>query len=63
MDEHVLLKMGTSRIVSRQEPKVDFLGLGQKHFCKGAQSGKIAFSPLQTKNTTFFAKKVMVKCF
>jgi len=35
---------------------------GQKYICRGAKSGKILFSPLETKKTTFFAKHLMGKC-
>jgi len=38
-----------------KEGLVDFPGVGQQYFCKGAISGKIKFSPLETKETTFFA--------
>jgi len=40
---------------SKEGATVDFLGVGQQYFCKGAKSGKITFSPLETKETTFFA--------
>ena len=35
---------------------MDFPGVGQKYFCRGAKSGKISFSPLETKKTTFLQK-------
>jgi len=35
---------------------VDFLGVGQKYFAGEAKSGKITFSPLEAKKTTFFAQ-------
>ena len=37
-------------------------GVGQKYVCRGGKSGKISFSPLEAKKTTFFAKKLMEKC-
>ena len=36
-DEYVPLKMGAGRIFSRQGPKMDFSGVGQKYFCMGGQ--------------------------
>jgi len=53
--EHVPLNKGAGRIFSKEGPIVDFPGVGQQYFCKGAKSGKITFSPLETKETTFFA--------
>jgi len=37
-------------------------GLVKNMFAGGAKSGKILFSPLETKKTTFFAKSMMGKC-
>ena len=37
-------------------------GLAKYMFAGGAKSGKISFSPLETKKTTFFAKNMMGKC-
>jgi len=37
-------------------------GLAKNKFAGGAKSGKILFSPLETKKTTFFAKDKMGKC-
>jgi len=62
INAQVPLNMGAERIVSRQGPNVDFPGVGQKYFYKGAKSVKISFSPLETKKTTFFAKKLSGKC-
>jgi len=53
IDEHVPLKMGAGRIFSKEGAVVDFPGVGQQYFCKGAKSGKITFSPPETKETTF----------
>jgi len=39
--------------VSKEGAIVDFPGVGQQYFCKGAKSGKITFSPLKTKEMTF----------
>ena len=50
IDEHVPLKI---RIFSKEGAIVDFPGVGQQYFCKGAKSGTITFSPLETKETTF----------
>ena len=35
---------------------------GPKYFCREGKSGKIRFSPLETKKTTFFEKNVMGRC-
>jgi len=69
IDERVPLNMAAERIFSRKGPIVDFLGAGQKYFAGAAKSGKITFSPLETRKTTFYAKidgkmsnlKVMVR--
>jgi len=37
-------------------------GLAKNMFAGRAKSGKISFSPLETTNTTFFAKNLMEKC-
>jgi len=37
-------------------------GLAKIEFAGGAKSGKISFSSLETKKTTFFAKNLMGKC-
>jgi len=37
-------------------------GLAKNMFAGGAKSGKISFSPLETKKTTFFVKNMMGKC-
>jgi len=37
-------------------------GLAKIIFAEGAKSGKISFSPSETKKTTFFAKTLMGKC-
>jgi len=45
--------MGPGKIFSKEGAIVDFPGVRQQYFCKGAKSGKIAFSPLEIKETTF----------
>jgi len=52
IDEHVSLNMGAGRIFSRQGPKMDFSGVGQKYFWL-AKSGKISFSPLKLRKQHF----------
>jgi len=37
LDERVPLNMGAGGIFSRKGPIVDFLGVGQKYFCRGGQ--------------------------
>ena len=56
IDEHVPLNIGAGRIFFREGPIVEFPGVDQKYFVGMAKSGKITFSPLETKKTTFFAK-------
>jgi len=56
IDERVPLNMDAGGILSRKGPIVDFLGVGLKCFCRVAKNGKIKFSPLDTKKTTFFCK-------
>ena len=53
IDEGVPLKWVLEGYFSKEGPIVDFPGVGQQYFCKGAKSGKITFSPLETKETTF----------
>jgi len=54
IDEHVPLKMGILEgFFSKKGAIADFPGVSQQYFCKGAKSGKIIFSPLETKETTF----------
>jgi len=48
--------MSAGGIISRKGPIVDFPGLGQNIFAGAAKSGKMTFSPLETKKTTFFCK-------
>jgi len=56
IDERVPLNMGARGIFSREGPIVDFLGLAKNIFVGAVKSGKMTFSPLETKKTTFFAK-------
>jgi len=53
IDEHVPLKWVLEGFVSKEGAIVDFPGVGQQYFCKGAKSGKITFSPFKTKEITF----------
>jgi len=48
--------MGAGRIFFREGPIVDFLVVGQNIFAGRARSGKITFSPLETKKTIFRKK-------
>jgi len=58
IDERVPINMGAGGIFSRKGPIVDFPWGGPKNFSWAAKSGKVTFSPLVTKKTTFFAKIV-----
>ena len=53
IDEHVPLKWVLEVFFSKEGAIVNFPGVGQQYFCKAAKSGKITFSPLETKETTF----------
>ena len=48
--------MSAGEIFSRKGSIVDFLRGGKNIFAGAAKSGKITFSPLETKKTTFFCK-------
>jgi len=58
IDEHVPLNMGAGIIFFQEGPMVDFQGVGQQYFAGEAKSGKITFSPLETKKTTTSCKNV-----
>ena len=54
IDENVPLNMSAGKIVFEGGAKIFLQG--------GGKSSKITFSPLETKKTIFFAKKLMGKC-
>jgi len=62
IDEHVPLNMSTSKIFFQGRVNSGFSRGRPKYFCREGKSGKIRFSPLETKKTTFFEKFVMGKC-
>jgi len=58
IDEHVPLNMGAGIIFFQEGPKMNFQGVGQQYSAGEAKSGKITFSPLETKKTTSSCKNV-----
>jgi len=58
IDEHVPLNMGAGILFFQERSIVDFQGVGQQYFAGEAKSGKITFSPLETKKTTSSCKYV-----
>jgi len=54
IDERVPLNMGAGGFFSRKGPITDFLKVVQNIFAGAPKSGKIAFSPLETRKKTFF---------
>jgi len=56
IDEHVPLNMSGRRFFFREGPIVDFPGVGKIIFAGGNKCGKIWFSPLETKKTSFYQK-------
>ena len=54
--------MSAGRIFFQEWVNSGFSRGGPKYFCREGKCGKIRFSPLETKETTFFEKNLMGKC-